>query len=84
MIVVSVIANVCAVVQNNRSNNHNEAIVFAKEVSVKSAPAESGTELFILHEGTKVKMLETVGEWVEVQISDGNQGWMPLRSVEVI
>ncbi len=84
MIVVSVIANVCAVAQNNRSNNHNEAIVFAEEVSVKSAPAESGTELFILHEGTKVKMLETVGEWVEVQISDGNQGWMPLRSVEVI
>lgn len=84
MIAVSVIANICAVTQNNRGNKHDNAIVFAHEVSVKSSPAESGTELFILHEGTKVSLLESVGEWVEVRISDGNQGWLPMRSIEVI
>ncbi len=84
MFVISVIANACAIAQNNRSTMHNEAIVYAHEVSVKSSPAESGTELFVLHEGTKVTLLETVGDWVEVRISDGNQGWLPIRSIEVI
>lgn len=84
MFVVSAIAVACAVTQNNRMNAHNEAIVFAPEVSVKSAPADSGTELFVLHEGTKVYIQEHMGDWVEVTISDGNRGWMPLSSVEVI
>lgn len=84
MFIISVVANACAITQHNRATQHNEAIVFAQEVSVKSSPAESGTELFVLHEGTKVTLLETVGDWVEVRISDGNQGWLPLRSIEVI
>lgn len=84
MFIISVIANACAIAQSNRSSMHNEAIIYTEEVSVKSSPAESGTELFILHEGTKVTLLESVGDWVEVRISDGNQGWLPMRCVEVI
>lgn len=81
MLTLSVIALWASLAQNNRSKAHDHAIVFAPEVSVKSSPAHSGTELFILHEGTKVTLGEQVGEWVEVTISDGNKGWMPLQDV---
>lgn len=84
MFIISAIAVACAVTQNNRCNAHNEAIVFAPEVSVKSAPAQSGTELFVLHEGTKVLLDEQVGDWVEVRISDGNRGWLPTSTIEII
>ena len=84
MFIVTVVALACAITQNNRINAHSEAIVFAHEVAVKSAPAESGTELFVLHEGTKVTLREQVGEWIEVTISDGSRGWMPVSAIEVI
>ena len=84
MLLLSAVALTCAISQNNRFNAHDEAIVFAPEVAVKSAPAESGTELFILHEGTKVTLREQVGEWVEITISDGSRGWMPLSSIQII
>lgn len=84
MLIISAIALASAIAQNNRVNSHNEAIVFAHEVPVKSAPAESATELFILHEGTKVLLREQVGEWVEIAISDGSRGWMPISAIEII
>lgn len=84
MLIISAIALASAIAQNNRVNSHSEAIVFAQEVPVKSAPAESGTELFILHEGTKVLLREQVGEWVEIAISDGSRGWMPISAIEII
>ena len=84
MLIIVAVALASAIAQNNRVNNHNQAIVFAHEVAVKSAPAESATELFILHEGTKVSMREQVGEWVEITISDGSRGWMPVSAIEVI
>lgn len=84
MFIVSALALACAITQNSRVNAHNEAIVFAPEVAVKSAPAESATELFVLHEGTKVALREQVGEWIEITISDGSRGWMPISAIEVI
>jgi tetratricopeptide (TPR) repeat protein len=59
-------------------------IVFAKSVTLKSSPDESGTNLFLLHEGTKVKVTDKVGDWVEIMVSDGNRGWLKSSDVEVI
>ena len=61
------------------------AIVMKAVVPVKSSPSGSdGKDLFILHEGTKVKILDSVGEWLNVSLSDGRQGWMPANTVEII
>ena len=70
--------------QKNELTNRNFAIIFTPSVTIKSSPSTGGTELFILHEGTKVKILETVGEWHRIQISDGNDGWLPISTIEVI
>lgn len=65
-------------------NNSDKAIIFSPLVNGKSAPDSSGTDLFLLHEGTKVNIEDKVGEWFEVRLSDGNKGWIPSNSLEII
>jgi len=52
------------------------AIVIAPVVNVKSSPDEQGTSVFVLHEGTRVVLLDSVQQWKEVKIPDGNKGWV--------
>ena len=52
-----------------------EAIVFQPSVTVLGEPREGANELFVVHEGTKVTVLEEVDEWTRVRLSDGNDGW---------
>ena len=62
----------------------HKAIILTPQVSGKSSPDNSGTDLFILHEGTKVSIGDEVGEWFEIRLSDGNKGWIPGSSLKVI
>ncbi len=62
----------------------HRAIIFSPAVSGKSSPDTSGTDLFVLHEGTRVTIEDEVGEWCEVRLSDGNKGWIPLNSLNII
>jgi len=52
-------------------------------VNAKSSPDNSGTDLFTLHEGTKVTIRETLGGWVNVKIGQ-NEGWIPSKDLEKI
>ena len=61
------------------------AIVMRPVSSVKSSPsAESSKDLFVLHEGTKVSILDSVGKWYNISLSDGRQGWIPESDIEII
>jgi hypothetical protein len=60
------------------------AIIFVKAVTVKSSPSETGTNLFILHEGTKVKIIDQLENWEKIKIPDGNQGWIKVNDLEKI
>jgi tetratricopeptide (TPR) repeat protein len=62
----------------------HRAIITTPVVSGKSSPDNSGTDLFVLHEGTKVTVEDSVGEWLEIRLSDGNKGWVPLNSLNII
>ena len=42
--------------------------------------SQSGKDLFILHEGTKVALENSIDEWAEIRISDGRKGWVPVES----
>ena len=65
--------------------NADEAVVMRPVSSVKSSPsAESSTDLFILHEGAKVVVLDEVGAWKKIELADGRQGWLPSEDMEVI
>ena len=63
----------------------DEAVVMRPVTSVKSSPsAGSSTDLFILHEGTKVKVIDEVGRWNNIELADGRQGWLPAEDIEII
>ena len=63
----------------------DDAIVMAPVSAVKSSPGgESAKDLFVIHEGTKVKVLDQVGEWKNISLADGRQGWMLSKDMEVI
>ena len=61
-----------------------KAVIFSPVINGKSSPDDSGTDLFVLHEGTKVNVDDEVGEWYEIKLSDGNKGWVPVNSLKII
>ncbi len=67
-----------------KENMQNNAIIFVPSVYVKSSPDNNATDLFILHEGTKVIILESINDWYEVKIQNGNVGWIQKSNFEVI
>jgi tetratricopeptide (TPR) repeat protein len=70
--------------QKSRMVNHTYAIVMQPTVTVKSSPSEKGTNLFVIHEGLKVRITDKLGDWAEIRLADGNKGWLLLESIERI
>jgi hypothetical protein len=62
----------------------HKAVIFAPIVNGKSSPDSSGTDLFVLHEGSKVTIEDIVGDWYEIMLSDGNKGWVPSNTLTII
>ena len=62
----------------------NTGIVFSPSLTVKSSPEESSTDLFVLHEGTKVWILDQLNTWYKIKIANGSVGWIPAKEIEVI
>ncbi len=61
-----------------------QAVVMNSSAVVKSSPDKSSTDLFVLHEGTLVKISDTLENWCEVTIADGKKGWIEQRAIERI
>lgn len=71
--------------QRNVYRRADSAVVMKPVSSVKSSPSEeSSKDLFLLHEGTEVGVLDSVGKWVNISLSDGRQGWIQSGDIEVI
>ena len=62
----------------------HKAIIMTPAVSGKSSPDSSGTDLFVLHEGTRVSVEDHVGDWYDIRLSDGNKGWVPGSALSII
>ncbi|MEW6755913.1 MAG: tetratricopeptide repeat protein [Candidatus Latescibacterota bacterium] len=61
-----------------------EAVVTGAEGSARSGPDASQTTVFVVHEGTKVRVVRTEGSWMLVRLANGLGGWLPASVVEVI
>lgn len=57
--------------------DRNYGIIFSPRVTVKSSPSTTGTDLFLIHEGLKVQITDSINSWKEIRIPDGNKGWLP-------
>lgn len=60
------------------------AIVTVPVASVSSSPVGDAKDLFVLHEGTRVDILESVGSWTKIGIADGREGWIKTENIEII
>ncbi len=68
----------------NLDKNDQPAIVFSKESKVKSEPNFRSNESFILHEGTKVQILDTVNNWKKIKLQDGKTGWISSEDIKAL
>ncbi len=85
MIVVFICSNIFAHQQKNQLVNRSGAIIIESAVNVKSTPAKNGIDLFILHEGTRVTIIDaSMKEWKEIRLADGKEGWIETKQMETI
>lgn len=71
-------------VLKEKFQKHEYAIIFSPSVSVKSSPDDGGKDIFLLHEGTKVKVKQDYNGWLEIKLNDGTTGWVHRSSAERI
>jgi tetratricopeptide (TPR) repeat protein len=66
------------------TKENKEAIIFTPTITVKSSPTLNSVDLFVIHEGTKVKIVDKVDQWFKIKIKDGSIGWLPADAMEMI
>ena len=82
---ITIFANLSALHRYHYLTERNNAVIMEPSVTAKSTPSNSGTELFVIHEGRKVKISDdSMREWTEIELEDGNKGWIPSSSLERI
>ncbi len=84
MLLVSVMTICFALKQYHRVTDRDSGIIMVPSVVVRGAPDNSGTELFVIHEGLKVHLIGSLGEWYNVRLADGNEGWIAKTDLEKI
>ena len=65
----------------NYISTNNEGIIIIPTITIKSSPSNSSVDLFVLHEGSKVKILDNADGWEKIKIANGSIGWLPTSSV---
>lgn len=85
LLLLCILSNACAWSQRDRLAQRTGAIVMSSSAVVKSTPSQSGSDLFVLHEGTYVSIRDnTLADWAEVTLADGKQGWIQRKQIETI
>ncbi|MNK03532.1 Tetratricopeptide repeat protein [compost metagenome] len=75
---------VMSAVQSHYLNAYQQGIVFSGAVDVKSGPDGKQKTLFVIHEGTKVSILEQDNDWAKIVLANGNGGWIKLLDIKEI
>ena len=85
LLVVFVVSNLFAWQQKKAIDHPTGAVIISSAVNIKSTPSKNGTDLFILHEGTRVTITDrSMRDWREVRVGDGKQGWLETKDLEEI
>lgn len=84
-VVLFAASNVFAWEQKQDFEHRDKAVVTAPTITVKSTPADSGTDAFVIHEGTSLVITDsTVHEWFAIRLANGKEGWLKRSQVEII
>ncbi len=80
----TIIALLFAFMQYNDFNKNQPAIVFVDEVNIKSDPNSSGQEVFKLHSGAKIFVLDQLNDWKKIKIANGKTGWIQAEDIKLL
>lgn len=84
-LLLTVVFNLAAMFQRDSIMNRTTAIIMHPVVSVKSSPNDAGTDLFLIHTGSKVEILDdTMTDWTKIKLEEGKEGWVHTDVMEVI
>lgn len=81
MLVVFVMSVLFAAQLKKAKFTEDQAIIMASTVTVKSTPNEASVDLFVLHEGTKVEILDQADGWNKIKIANGSIGWLQAENM---
>ena len=85
LVLLFVVSNIMAHQQKAKLTHRTGAIVVAPSVQIKSTPSKNGTDLFNLHEGTRIDIIDgSMKQWKEIRIADGKSGWIESSKMEII
>jgi tetratricopeptide (TPR) repeat protein len=80
----SIVSVTFSYLQYNRYNQERPAIVFASAIAVRSEPNARSQESFVLHEGTKVQVLDELDDWRKIALEDGSTGWLREENIKML
>ena len=81
---IAVFCFVLALIQFRDFKAEIPAIVFSEELIVKSEPNNRSSQAFLLHEGTKVYVLDELDDWKKIELKDGKTGWVPSNEIKLL
>lgn len=83
-IVLLGVALISGMVEKDSSINEQPAIIFATVAPVKNEPLDNAEDTFVLHEGTKVFILEHNKNWSKISLTDGSEGWIKASDIKAV
>ena len=82
-LIVFALSVVFAVQLKQIADTQDHAIIMTSTVTVKSSPSINSVDLFVLHEGTKISVMDTQGDWAQIRIADGSVGWLEVSEMRI-
>ena len=82
--IVAIMAVIFAYQQQGVIDDKEFGVIFPKEVTVRAEPNARAEQLFILHEGTKARILDEFDQWRKIELTDGKQGWMVKKEIKAL
>lgn len=80
--IVTILTSIAAASQEQAQTDNTKAIVMNNAVAVKSSPDDAGKDIFVLNEGVKVTISESIGKWSKITIASGDSGWLESKNIE--
>jgi tetratricopeptide (TPR) repeat protein len=81
---ISLITIAFAYIAQSDSNANRPAIIFADEIGIQAEPNTTSSEVFVLHAGTNVKVLEELHDWNKIRLTDGKTGWVASEHLKLL
>jgi len=84
LLLLAILAFWCSFRRAVTISDSTAAIVVEPSVAIKSSPDADGNNVFMLHEGTRVMVVDSIENWINIKLTDGNKGWVERNAIEPI